>query len=117
MSPGRERAGCPARAVKDRDTALATAAQVNEQMAKQDEQATTDITKQQDVMKDLNAKIAEKEGQLKTAQGERDVLTRELKDLMTKRAALDQQLHDMASSSASPSRLAAGHGTGVLLSP
>ncbi|PAW78726.1 MAG: hypothetical protein B9S33_19520 [Pedosphaera sp. Tous-C6FEB] len=84
------------RAVKDRDTALATAAQVNEQMAKQAEQLNADITKQQAAMKDLNTQIAAKEKLLQTAQGERDVLTRELKELMTRRAALEQQLHDLA---------------------
>jgi chromosome segregation ATPase len=84
------------RAVKDRDTALANVTQANEQMAKQAEQLNAEITKQQGAMKDLNAQIAAKEQQLQTAKGERDLLTRELKDLIAKRTELERQLHDLA---------------------
>jgi chromosome segregation ATPase len=84
------------RAVKDRDAALANVTQANEQMARQAEQLNAEITKQQGAMKDLSAQIAAKELQLQTAKGERDLLTRELKDLMAKRTELERQLHDLA---------------------
>lgn len=83
------------KAVKDRDAVLANLTQANEQMAKQAEQLSAEITRQQGAMKDLNGKIAEKEKQLQNAQGERDLLTRELKDLLAKRTELERQLHDL----------------------
>ncbi len=83
------------KAVKDRDGVLANLTQANEQMAKQAEQLNAEITRQQGAMKDLNVKIAEKENQLQTTQGERDLLTRELKDLMARRTELERQLHDL----------------------
>ena len=84
------------RAVKERDTILASASQANEQLAKQAEQLNADLAKQQTALKDLNAKIADKEKLLETASSERDLLTRELKDLMANRTELERQLHDLA---------------------
>ncbi len=84
------------RAVKERDTILASASQANEQLAKQAEQLNADLARQQTALKDLNAKIADKEKLLETASGERDLLTRELKDLMANRTELERQLHDLA---------------------
>jgi hypothetical protein len=55
-----------------------------------------EITKQQNAVKDLSAQIAAKDKQLETAHGERDLLTRELKNLMTKRTELERQLRDLA---------------------
>ena len=84
------------KAVKDRDGVLANITQANEQLAKQAEQLNAEITKQQSAMKDLNTQIAAKEKQLQGTQGERDLLTRELKALMAKRTELERQLHDLA---------------------
>ena len=84
------------RAVKERDTILASASQANEQLAKQAEQLNADLARQQTALKDLNAKIADKEKLIETASGERDLLTRELKDLMANRTELERQLHDLA---------------------
>ena len=83
------------RAVKDRDAVLANITQANEQLAKQAEQLNADIGKQQTALKDLNTKIADKERQLEATVGERDLLTRELKALMTKRTELERQLSDL----------------------
>ena len=82
--------------MKERDTILASASQANEQLAKQAEQLNADLARQQTALKDLNAKIADKEKLIETASGERDLLTRELKDLMANRTELERQLHDLA---------------------
>ncbi len=84
------------KAVKDRDGVLANLTQANEQMAKQAEQLNAEIGKQQTALKELNAKITDKEKQIAITAGERDLLTRELKDLMAKRTELERQLHDLA---------------------
>ncbi len=84
------------RAVKDRDAALASAAQANESLVKQAEQLTAEIKKQEAVLKGLNSQIAGKEKELLNTRGERDLLTQELKTLMVKRDELERQLHDLS---------------------
>lgn len=82
------------RAVKDRDAALTNAGQANEQLARQAELLTAELTRQQPAVKDLTAQVVAKEQQLTALRGERDALNAEFTALTAQRHELDRQLHD-----------------------
>lgn len=82
------------RAVKDRDAALTNAGQANEQLARQAEQLTAEITRQQTAWKDLNAQAAAKEQQLVSLRAEREARNASDNLLAAKCQELERQLHD-----------------------
>lgn len=82
------------RAVKDRDAALTNAGQANEQLARQADQLTAELTRQQMAGKELSTQTAAKEQQLLSLRAERDARNASDNLLAAKCQELERQLHD-----------------------
>lgn len=82
------------RAVKDRDAALATAGQANEQLARQAEQLTAELTRKQTAWEDMRTQTAAKEQQLLSLRAERDARNASDNLLAARNQELERQLHD-----------------------
>ena len=82
------------RAVKDRAAALTNAGQANEQLARQAEQLTAELTRQQTAGKELSTQAAAKEQQLVNLRAERDARNASDNLLAAKCQELERQLHD-----------------------